>query len=37
MIQYTWVVKRGIKRTPNVFAYAYPNKSTVIGMVMIRT
>ena len=26
MIQYTWAVKRGIKRTPNVFAYAYPNK-----------
>ena len=26
MIQYIWAVKRGIKRTPNVFAYAYPNK-----------
>ena len=29
MIQYTWVVKRGIKRTPNVFAYAYPNKCSL--------
>ena len=26
MIQYIWAVKRGTKRTPNVFAYAYPNK-----------
>ena len=29
MIQYTWALKRGIKRTPNVFAYAHLNKCSL--------
>ena len=29
MIQYTWALKRWIKRTPNVFAYAHLNKCSL--------